>query len=91
MLKCAEKMRLTIVGKVKYDVIRCAHCRGGSYVYDPLIDDTQAMAMVKAFNLACVPLPVGGWSAACTFSEFMPVGNGKTLNEAICECVAKIP
>lgn len=90
MLKCAEMMKLTVIGKVKDDVIRCAHCRGGSYTYDPLIDDTQAMAMVKAFKLVVIPLATGGWSCAPYRDDAVPVGMGETLNEAICNCVGKM-
>lgn len=64
---------------------------GITYVYDPLHDDAQAMALVKKFEL---------WiSSAGKWLVMEPIGfqtpfeieaKSTDLNRAICECVAKM-
>jgi len=71
--------------------------RGGynRYLYNPLHDDGQAMALVKHFKLSIAYLynyvdGVQYWY--CTLSG-SPSGNeiyGGILNRAICECVANM-
>lgn len=67
------------------------------YYWRPLIDDLQAMALVKKFGLTidpqedhppftwrvCAPVDFRDWDNAVTVT-------GKDLNRAICECVAEL-
>lgn len=62
------------------------------YIYDPLHDDAQAMAMVKKFRL--VLEPDGEWAATWVNnsrekgSKSVTARHHPTLNRAIVECVA---
>lgn len=60
-------------------------CEGGADPYNPLHDDTQAMALVKKFPAACIDaMNDARWEA---FNLNEPLD----INRAICECVAQLP
>ena len=64
--------------------------------YDPLHDDAQAMALVRKFRLNIVYIGIREspstraveWWCMDVTQHFE--GPGDTLNQAICECVAKM-
>lgn len=64
--------------------------------YDPLHDDAQAMALVKKFNLTISGFGLTGessnlWSVETNLSEGNDICiEGKDLNRAIVECVARM-
>ena len=58
------------------------------FLFDPLHDDAQAMALVKKMNL-WISNPTGA-SWDCFGPSINDYGNGPDLNLAICECVAKM-
>jgi len=71
---------------------------GDTKPYDPLHDDAQAMALVKAWKLHISPPDSqdNRWEAYTLRDELDPdsgvIGHAlaETLNRAICECVAKL-
>lgn len=86
---CAERMGLRYDGGDFTD--------GSIYadygVYDPLHDDTQAMALVKRFRLDILDMR-GAWSARFSHDddgEKWSMAEDANLNRAICLCVASIP
>ena len=65
----------------------CARCSG---IPDPLHDGAQAMALVKRFclNLYAIKADGGTWICKTPDEDF--VGRGFDINDAICECIAKM-
>lgn len=69
---------------------------GGIYIYDPLHDDAQAMALVKKFGLSVWggDYVAGSWKwhaePGLQGDDVQFIGHGETANIAICECVAKM-
>jgi len=69
-------------------------CEGGIEDYDPLHDDAQAMALVKRFNLAIEPGEYNIWRVQGREGMYLDKvikdshTSSKSLNRAICECVA---
>ena len=64
------------------------------FIYDPLRDDAQAMALVKKFKLRSMYNSIGGWWTVKEpvhndGSPTMSVHNAD-LNRAICECCANM-
>ena len=93
--RCAEKMG--------YDLISTGgqiFCRkpfshpaqnNAEFVYNPLTDDAQAMALVKRFGLIVERIARRGeetWFAAHNESGIFVDDD---LNRCICECVARMP
>lgn len=62
----------------------------GAYVYDPLDDDAQAMALVKKFHIHIDTLSDGMWSVDVGWLKPGDEVEDFDLNRAICECVAKV-
>jgi hypothetical protein len=65
--------------------------------YDPLHDDAQAMALLRAFSLALwgSDQSMGEWKWHAEVQhwgddELPPIGHGVNPNRAIVECVAKM-
>ena len=61
------------------------------YMYHPLHDDAQAMALVKKFGLQILPpepASAGRW--VVSYGELGKCGDNTNLNRAICECVVKM-
>ena len=57
-------------------------------IYDPLINDAQAMALVKKCRLQVRPAPISdGWLS--TDEKGVITYAHQNLNRSICECVAK--
>ena len=96
IIACAKAMGYTIGGQIRdmnsrYPVaLRVSEGRKAPRWYSPLYDDAQAMMLVKFFSLQIS----GGRSGQCW--EVIHGYNNKisatsvTLNNAICECVAKM-
>lgn len=84
---CAEKMGFKWVDA--WQAVERAD--GSCWLYCPLADDAQAMALVKKFSLEIFTnLHDGYWSVMYATDNDYRVFN-KDLNRAICECVAKLP
>lgn len=96
---CAEAMQLTGLqlytakGETKLGVPSKDY---DNYIYDPLHDDAQAMALVKKFGLTIDPhqdVPPFTWRAVVAPNgdwEHQIHSEGSDLNYAIVECVAKM-
>jgi hypothetical protein len=86
---CAEKMGYGVRLRLRDGIWRYA-IRWGRGVrgqaYNPLIDDQQAMVLVKHFGLGIAQLAGGQWEVC---KEFYRAGS-PDLNRAIVECVAKM-
>lgn len=99
---CAEAMNLDIVGLDKQ------YCRTDSltetreyvlrenpfYSYNPLVEDDQAMALVKKIKIDTA-YTAGKWHAEIIYTTDDKMLSdqaviSKDLNRAICECVAKM-
>ena len=94
---CAEAMG--IKHWINNDALPPCVVGGGydPYIYDPLHDDAQAMALIKRFQIQSAPLIDGttheGWVAEAhvPFNRWTPKCQSEEgLNRAICECVAKM-
>lgn len=85
---CAEAMGISVSSPMTNDgsswTVAAPHNR--AYLYDPLHDDTQAMALVKKFKLGIVCFHDSMWSV----NNRNEVSQAADLNRAICECVAKM-
>lgn len=73
----------------------CRDKNGAHIIYDPLHDDTQAMALVKRFGLVCEPSGLHDtgerwWRIWCVDSLHKTDVTTIDLNRAIVECVAKM-
>ena len=93
---CAEAVGLNamIVGEeVK---LTLPPLRGYVHTYDPLHDDTQAMALLRKFTLAVWGADYAAgewkWHAESQVPDESPheLGHGDTPNRAIVECVARM-
>lgn len=64
--------------------------------YDPLTNDSQAMALVRKFGLTIDPIedmPPFTWHVVIAYNgdwDKQIYADGVDLNRAICECVAKM-
>lgn len=65
-------------------------CLRGRFLYEPLVNDDQAMALVKRFKLASHWNPVGGKWLVEPPNGNTDGGWSPDLNRAIVECVAKM-
>jgi len=93
---CAEVMQLTGLqelytakGETKLGVPSKDY---DNYVYDPLHDDAQAMALVKKFQLEVRynnRRTIDPWIASPSYRP-EPTAFSSDLNRAIVECVAKM-
>jgi len=86
---CAEAMG------IKSQLIDSAlgrfYAHPGGYLYDPLHDDTQAMALAKRFMLEVDFFAGQAQKGEYTkLSERFTCWNDESINYAICECVAKM-
>ena len=61
-----------------------------AYVYDPLHDDAQAMALVKKFELSVLRAPLSGWVVTGGFAPGIVTMSNTDINRAIVECVAQM-
>ena len=90
---CAEAMGLEVPSwSVKATVLTVYDSAGVLSRYDPMHDDTQAMALVKKFKLNIRPadwLPRWHWRVGNELT-IQPMSINTDLNRAICECVAKM-
>ena len=94
--KCAEAMGHDVSVDIRGNVFFKTDGTKKTYRtdYNPLHDDTLAMALVKRFRLQIETFEVGQWSVfthelAMTQGQ-MYSADGYDLNRAICECVAKM-
>lgn len=101
---CAKAMGWHVGGlaskHVAFKVNNCAiiagNDRGGESVYDPLHDDAQCFALVKRFRLNIEAIEVDYWSvineedATKHGHDVMKIGSDKSLNRAVCICVAQM-
>ena len=58
--------------------------------YDPLHDDAQAMALVKKFRPACIPVGTDSWEVGTSPRGPFGSWNANDLTRAVCLCVAKM-
>jgi len=104
--KCAEAMgldwRLPTSPKVlahPHSALQYADDSSGEIywrIYDPLNNDAQAMALVKKFELClncATPGAILEWEAwyGDIDANQLSVANSPALNQAICECISKLP
>jgi len=84
---CARAMGFKLVYPDDTSLPVCIETARGSDIYRPLEDDTQAMALVKRFDLCIGAANAAGERSAFTYN--LCVLNAD-LNRAIVECVAKM-
>lgn len=74
--------------------ILCVHLPQYHFLYNPLHDDAQAMALVKRFEVELIRWDENaGWVAQCfnsTIRFHSRAWHESDLNRAIVECVAKM-
>ena len=87
---CAKAMGLHVCDPQCFPAMLLVDAGAGPFNYDPLHDDTQAMALVKKFRIYIVPQSDYWQTDAYLNGEWVGEGNSPDLNRAICECVAKI-
>ena len=89
---CAEAMGLEVPSwSVKATVLTVYDSAGVLSRYDPLHDDTQAMALVKEFGLTILPNDDDSWWVGLSlYSPDTESADADTLNRAIGLCIAKI-
>lgn len=87
---CAEAMGLDKFQWQTGGIVTASHLPiltlDGRIDYDPLNDDAQAMALVKRFDLEIRRPSENEWWVVSEQSS----GDGRSLNYAICECIAKM-
>ena len=107
--RCAEAMGLCVLGQAtalgtKIQAVSVSEDGTGrcAYIYNPLVNDAQAMEMLKAFEFVIAPERKrggGGPWGVTLFAETGLKGRGRCvhavrdapdLNRAICECVARM-
>ena len=89
---CAEAMGLEVPSwSVKATVLTVYDSAGVLSRYDPMHDDTQAMALVKEFGLTILPNDDDSWWVGLSLdSPDTESADADTLNRAIGLCIAKI-
>lgn len=89
---CAEAMGIDFSSG--FASVICEECDEYAMNYDPLLNDAQAMALVKKFgiNIWLAKTKDAGWRASpYIFGNMKNRGViNENLNRAICECVAKM-
>lgn len=89
---CAEAMGYKPEGSIG-DLLRVSH-EFRNFVWRPLRDDAQAMALVKrfGFDIQCATAVGGNWWTCISFKKQAPhiEAEGLDLNRTICECAAKL-
>lgn len=89
---CAEAMGWTIRNNRVYEGDAPLYSLEGSIVrsrWQPLHDDAQAMALVKAKRLIVSPTPDGTWYVSADNAVDYMTENAD-INRAICLCVVKM-
>lgn len=89
--RCADKMGLDLHSDQSEEIRY--YGRGGTYLYNPLIDNAQAMALAKRFMLI-VDFFAKYAAAPVSCKEDIRIyfdGESETANRAIVECVARMP
>lgn len=92
---CAEAMGYKIVYPKDDSMPVCVESQRGAGLYNPLGDDSQALALVKKFEMQIWPdherrlgnAKLLGWTA---FIAKHGTASNLELNRAIVECVAKM-
>lgn len=81
---CAESMNIAFS-------VGAGLWRDGRTNYDPLHNDSQAMALVKKFRLSCGwDYDKMIWCETMDVEPYIVIRDADDLNHAICECVAKM-
>ena len=97
--RCAEKMEYAQIDNgtlhLTEDEVDLFHISVGGlpFVYDPLHDDAQAMALVKKCELELIPPYLRAthmWRVRVAGRDDNHFATSSNLNRAIVECVAKI-
>jgi len=89
VIACAQSMGLTVWRRQGSSMLDCTEDGTGRcmFIYNPLTNDMQAMALVKKFRLRLNP-DGDYWWACLEYEEFGV--RAKDLNRAIVERVAKM-
>lgn len=89
-LEITKRCAIAMFGTMDIDKPRgrntTAYVRVDGRIFNPLHDDAQAMALVKAMPLIVVPR-LDGWEV---LGDAPHQAKHENLNRAICECVAKL-
>ena len=85
---CALAMEICDRSDFSNDFYPAYWGESGRERFDPLINNAQAMALVKKFRLCIGQLSTG--DCQVFIPDMKSVADSKDLNRAICECVAKM-